>query len=332
MSLLNPNFRVEHEQENLYVPLTREPTDSELSALRNDFPEFQIHRHEFSRRVEHALSLVDVLGEKLPPHALASMPNAVDFIGDIAVVEVAPELEPYKLIIGEAVLKAYKRVRTVLAKWGAVSGTYRLRPLEVIGGERKTLAVHREFGCVFYVDLARVYFSPRLSYEHKRVASLVQPGEVVVDMFAGAGPFSILIAKMHGDVRVYAIDLNPDAVEFIRRNAFVNRVESQVKALRGDARQIVQEKLKGVADRVIMNLPETAIQYVDVACEAVKSDGGIIHYYEFSNSSEPLEAATGRLTDAVEKAGRRVEKVSLARIVRGIAPFTYHVALDVQVK
>lgn len=332
ISLLSSDFRVEREQEYLYVPLMRQPTASELGELRDTLPKFEIRTREFSRQVKQAPGLIDLLGEKLPPHVLASLPNAIDFVGDIAVVEIAPELEPYKLIIGDAVLKAYKRVKTALAKWGAVSGIYRLRPLEVIGGERKTLTIHKEFGCVFHVDLARVYFSPRLSYEHRRVASLVGPGETVVDMFAGVGPFSILIAKKHRDARVYAIDLNPDAVDFIRKNALANRVESQVKALLGDARQVVHEKLKGVADRVIMNLPETALQYVDVACEAVRSDGGIIHYYEFSNSPEPLKTVTDRFSDAVEKAGRRVERISLARIVRGIAPFTYHVVLDVQIR
>jgi len=332
MSILSSDFKVEREQEYLYVPLIHEPTASELGDLRANLPKFEISRHEFSRYVEPTPSLISLLGEKLPPHVLASLPNAIDFIGDIAVVEIAPELEPYKLTIGDAVLQAYKRVKTVLGKWGAVSGVYRLRPLEVIGGERKTATIHKEFGCVFYADLAKVYFSPRLSYEHRRVASLVGSSEKVVDMFAGVGPFSILIAKRHRDVRVCAIDLNPDAADFIRKNALANRVEGQVKALLGDARQIVRERLKGIADRVIMNLPETAIQYVDVACEAVKSDGGIIHYYEFSNPPEPREAATRRLSDAVKQAGRSVEKVSLARIVRGIAPFTYHVAVDVHIK
>jgi len=170
-----------------------------------------------------------------------------------------------------------------------------------------------------------------LSYEHRRVASLVGPGETVVDMFAGVGPFSILIAKKHKDVRVYAIDLNPDAIDYIRKNALANRVESQVKGLLGDARQVVHDRLRGIANRVIMNLPETALQYVDVACEAARSDGGIIHYYEFSNSPEPLKTATDRFSAAVEKAGRRVERVSFARIVRGIAPFTYHIVLDAQI-
>jgi tRNA (guanine37-N1)-methyltransferase len=223
-------------------------------------------------------------------------------------------------------------VRTVLAKSSAVSGVYRLRTFDIIAGKAKTETVHKEFGCVFHVDLAKAYFSPRLSYEHSRVASLVRRGETVVDMFAGVGAFSILIAKKQRDVQVYAIDVNPDACEFLKKNVAVNRAGSAVTPILGDAKEIVNSKLTGIADRVIMNLPETAIEYVDVACRTIKPEGGVIHYYEFSNSSQPIETAISRLTEAVKQSSRRVEKVLAARIVRGVAPFTYQVGIDAEIR
>ncbi|NIW14337.1 MAG: hypothetical protein GWN31_10485, partial [Candidatus Thorarchaeota archaeon] len=94
------------------------------------------------------------------------------------------ELDSYDQVIGEAILELHKNVRTVLAKAGAVSGTYRLRDYRVIAGEPHTGTVHKEYGCQYRVDLAKAYFSPRLSYEHNRVASLVEEGETTVDMFA----------------------------------------------------------------------------------------------------------------------------------------------------
>jgi len=180
--------------------------------------------------------------------------------------------------------------------------------------------------------LAKVYFSPRLSYEHSRVASLVKPGETVLDMFAGVGSFSILIARRLEDVLIYAIDLNPDAVELLKKNVLVNRVQRGVKPILGDARQVVDQKLSHVADHVIMNLPEKAIEFVDAACQAIKEEGGIIHYYEFSDAPQPLETAKRRLTEAVGQTGRLLEKITLARIVRGIAPFTYQIAMDAKIK
>jgi len=332
LALLNRELKVQRENGYLSVPLLREPLPAELKELRSNLPEMEISKREFLESQEQPKKLVDLLSDKLPPHVLASLPQALDFVGDIAVVEIPPELETHKRVIAEAILKVHKRVRTVLAKWGAVSGVYRLRQFETIGGEAKTETVHKEHGCIFHVDLVKAYFSPRLSYEHSRVASLVRQGEIVVDMFAGVGGFSILIAKKLDDVHVYAIDVNPDALEFLKKNIVVNRVVGKVELLLGDARQIIEERLGGVADRVIMNLPEKAIEYIDVACKALKPEGGIVHYYEFSNATEPLETAKNRLADALKQTNRRLEKILLARVVRGIAPFTYQVVVDAEIR
>jgi len=273
-----------------------------------------------------------MLEDKLPPHLLASLPHAIDFVGDIAILEIPPELETHKKIIGEAIMKTHKRVGTVLAKSSAIEGVYRLREFEVIAGVGKTETVHREHGCVYHVDLTKAYFSPRLSHEHDRVASLVREGETVVDMFAGVGPFSILIAKKHENVRVYAIDVNPDAVNFLRRNIVMNHVEKKVVPILGDTRQVVTESFMGIADRVIMNLPERAIEYVDVACEAIRSGGGIMHYYEFTSAPNPLETAKVRLIEAMKRTNREVKEVLLARIVRATAPFTWQVVVDAEIQ
>jgi len=332
LALLNRELRLQKENDYLYVPLMREPVAAELEEFKNILSEMEISKREFSESRKQPTKLIDSLSDKLPPHALASLPQAIDFIGDIAVVEIEPELESHKQIIGEAILRAHKRVSTVLAKSSAVSGVYRLRTFEVIGGEAKTNTVHREHSCIFHVDLAKAYFSPRLSYEHNRVASLVKQGETVFDMFAGVGSFSILIAKKHEDVHVYATDMNPDAFEFLKKNVLANRVEARVKPILGDARQIVNDRLMEIADRVIMNLPEKAIEYVDVACRAVRSEGGVIHYYEFTNTPEPLETAKSRLMEALKHTNRRLEKISLARIVRGVAPFNYQIVLDTKIR
>jgi tRNA (guanine37-N1)-methyltransferase len=316
----------------LYLPLTRALRSAEIDELKKGLLEFETCVDVFEERTERPVSFADSLAGQLPPHLLASLPRSIDFIGDIAVVEIPPELETYKSIIGKAVLTAHKKVRTVLAKWSPVTGVYRLRTFEVIGGEAKTQTVHREHGCAYFVDLAKAYFTPRLSYEHARVASLVMNGETVVDMFAGVGPFSIQIAKRRATAHVYAIDVNPDAYEFLRKNVLANRVEAKVSAVLGDARQIVNEKLSGVADRIIMNLPESAVEYIDVACNALKSTGGVVHFYQFADSPEPTEAAKARLDEAVKKTGRHMKKALHARIVRGIAPFTYQVVVDAEIK
>lgn len=332
LELLNRELKLERGDDQVQVPLVRMPHAEELKELKDCLVDMEISERQFFESVQQPATLVDLLSDRIPPFALASLPHAIDFIGDIAVVEIPPELEGYRQVIGESVLKAHKRVKTVLAKWSPVSGVYRLRTFEVIGGETKTETVHREYGCVFHVDLAKAYFSPRLSYEHARVASSVKEDETVIDMFAGVGPFSILIAKRRPEVRVYAIDVNPEAYRFLTKNVVANHVTDKVTPILGDAEQVVNESLVGAADRIIMNLPEKAIEYVDVACKALKQEGGIIHYYQFVNTPKPTETADNRFTEAIKQTNRKLHKIMQARIVRGVAPFTYQVVIDAEIK
>jgi len=332
LRLLDAGLRIQAENGYTHIPLSREPFAWELERIRNDLPNVSLCEYEFIERHDKIVKLVDLLSDKLLPQVLASLPHAVDFVGDIAVVEISPELEPHKLAIGAAILKAHKRVKTVLSKSSPVNGVYRLRTYETIGGEARTRTVHRENGCVYHVDLAKAYFSSRLSYEHLRVASLVKEKETIIDMFAGIGPFSVLTAKTHANVRVYSVDMNPDAYELLRKNALANRVMGKVTPMLGDIRQVVNERLTGVADRVIMNLPERAVEYVDVACRALKPEGGVIHYYQFVDTPEPLDTARDRFAEALSQNDRRLLGISEARIVRGIAPFKYQVVVDAEIK
>ncbi len=332
LALLNRKLKLQPENDYVHIPLMRMPLANELEELRNGLPNPQISKREFREIREPQVRLADLLSEELPPHVLASLPHAVDFIGDIAIVDIPLGLEAYKSTVGAAILKAHKRVKTVLSKGSPVRGTYRLRAYEVIGGEVKTQTVHKEHGCIYHVDLAKAYFSSRLSYEHARIATLARENETIIDMFAGVGPFSILTAKKHANASVYAIDMNPEAYEFLTKNIAANRVTGKVTPILGDARRVVNEKLSGVADRVIMNLPEKAIEYVDVACRALKPQGGIMHYYQFVDTPAPVDTAKNRFAEAVKQTNRSLHRISETRIVRGIAPFKYQVVVDAEIK
>src|SRR5207253_8226986 len=144
---------------------------------------------------------------------------------------------------------------------------------------------HKEYGCLFKVDLSKAICAPRRSTEHQRVVQLVEKGERVVDMFAGVGPFSILIAKRLGDVRVEAIDANPQAVELLQENVRANKVESKVHAHLGDARKVIQKELTQSAGRVIMNHPSASKDFIKEACDALRPSGGVIHYYTFAGEN-----------------------------------------------
>jgi tRNA (guanine37-N1)-methyltransferase len=331
LGITNRELKIYQNTEYICVPLAKQPEKTELAKLKAQMPDFKLTTYVFTKKKKQVKTLADALESSLPPHLLASLPRALDVIGDIAIIEVPSELKAHKSLIGEAILKTHKNVQTVLAKAGAVSGTYRLRSFEFIAGEHRTNTVHKEYGCQYHVDVAEAYFSPRLSHERDRIAHLVQKGGTVVDLFAGVGPFSVLIAKNNPDVKVYAVDINPRAVALLERNSRLNRVENRVIPILGDARQTVEEQLRGVADRVIMNLPEKAIEFVDVACKAVKPTGGIIHHYSFVRLPDSLENAQQRFSERVKKAGRKVDEFLLAKTIRETAPYECQVVLDAKI-
>ncbi len=256
-----------------------------------------------------------------------------DQIGDIAVLRVPDNLKARIHVVARALLQAHKNVKTVLLQVGGVAGQFRLRRLEWVMGEKKTHTVHREWGCAYRVDLETCYFSPRLSFERIRIARLVKPHETVVNMFAGVGCFSILMVKLGRARIVYSIDVNPSATQHLQKNARLNRVESQVVSIQGDAKDIIAKHLSNIADRVVMPLPEKAYEYLDYAVAALKPDGGWIHYYDFEHASkdeDPVEKVKVKVSEKLRKLGIGFT-VSFGRVVRSTGPNYYQVALDVQV-
>jgi tRNA (guanine37-N1)-methyltransferase len=331
LELIDKSFEIQRDEETLYIPLLRQPKENELALMKIEVPDYKLANQKLVHKPTTVQRFPQALQNKLPPHLSASLPQALDLVGDISIVEVPVGLEAYENLIGETILKTHRNIRTVLAKASAVSGIYRLREFRFIAGEHKTQTVYKEFGCQYRIDIAKAYFSPRLSHEHQRVASVVKTGETVVDLFAGVGPFSVLIAKENPKTKVYAVDINPEAFELLRNNIRLNRVENQVSTVLGDARKIAATKLKGLADHVIMNLPETAIEFVDASCQAIKPQNGVIHFYAFVRSPDSIEQLKLRFSKSVEKNGRRVEAFLYAKSIREVAPYKSQVVLDAKI-
>ncbi|HIE18504.1 TPA: class I SAM-dependent methyltransferase family protein [Candidatus Bathyarchaeota archaeon] len=278
-------------------------------------------------------SLKEYLAERLEAWELKLLPSSYDIVGDIAIIRLPDELKHRAEEIAKAIMQINSHVKTVLNQASPVSGDFRLRQLEWITGEKKTETIHREHGCLFKVDLEKCYFSPRLSFERSRVASQVKPSEIVVNMFAGVGCFSILIAKRSKARRVYSIDINPWAIKYAEENIRLNRVGYIVTAILGDAKNVIRERLKGAADRVLMPLPEKAYEYIDFAIESLKPHGGVIHYYDFVHAGKDENP----IRKVEEKISRKLcllkmdFEVNFGRIVRTIGPRWFQISLDIGV-
>ncbi len=331
LGLIDKSLTIIKQDDDLFIPIIKQPEKDQLTKLTEQIPTLRIATNVFKEKNKGPPNLAQVLQKKLPANLLAKLPQSFDIIGDIVIVEIPPELENYNAIIGQAILETHKNIKTVLAKAGEISGVYRIRDYNFLAGEKRTKTVHREFGCQFNVDVAKAYFSPRLSHEHERVASIVTEDEIVVDLFAGVGPFSVLIGKKKPHIKVYAADLNPEAVELLKENIKANKLSNRVVPLLANAQEIAKGELQGVADRVIMNLPETAINFVGSACSIIKPEGGIIHFYGFLRKPDSIEQIQEQIKLAVEKTGRRVEAFLYSRSIRETAPFESQIVLDIKI-
>jgi len=214
--------------------------------------------------------LRDKLSEALPFEELRKVYNSFDIIGDIAIIKIN-NIQNAE-VVAKQIMAAHRNIKTVLTPVTRITGDFRVRGLRLLAGENKTSTTHKESGCAFQVDVEKCYFSPRLSHEHSRIANLVKPGETVVNMFAGIGCFSIIIAKTQSKTAVYSIDVNPVAVGCMEKNVKINLVYNTVFPMLGDAKDIIQTQLQGVADRVLMPLPEKALEYLPCALSALKKN------------------------------------------------------------
>ncbi|NJE47358.1 class I SAM-dependent methyltransferase family protein [Thermococcus sp. GR7] len=309
LGVLAKSYSVKREGEFILFPVTG-PVEG-----------FEIVEAEFEKTKRRPHSYREVV--EVPEEVRPLLPSSFDIIGDVAIIELPKELMPYGEDIGEAILKVHKHIKAVFAKGSKVEGEYRVRELIRLAGERRTETLHRENGIRLRLDVAKVYFSPRLATERMRIFEKTQPGEIVFDMFAGVGPYSILLAKKAK--LVFACDINPWAVRYLEENRKLNKTPNVVPIL-GDVRKIAG---KIEADRVIMNLPKFADRFLREAMLSVK-DGGIVHYYGFGPEENLFSEHEAKINGIAKELGFHVEFLD-ERKVRPYAPRQFNIAIDFRV-
>ena len=273
---------------------------------------------------EYALVTHDapVRETQLMPADILGFEPTYERLGDVVLVD---EDDPERAArIAAAVMESALPVETVLNRASKVTGEFRTREWDLLAGDG-TETVHREYGCEFALDIADVYFSPRLATERHRVTEQVEAGERLVDMFAGVGPFAIPAAKRGAEI--VAVDLNPVAVDYLRENARRNDVAERVTAIEGDVRTVAAE-YEGWADRLVMNLPHSADEFLDAAVR-LASDDCLLHYYDIQHESGPYGPGERAIRAAAEEHEVTVEA---HQSVRSYAPHELNVCLDVRLR
>ncbi|WP_455644949.1 class I SAM-dependent methyltransferase [Methanosphaera sp.] len=317
---INSDYKLKSDEDNVYIPLIDNYDTTLLENIKQEYP-IIIEDYDFLEGQYKAKNFMEYLNDKIPEDAIENIRKSFDTIGDIVILEIPPELENEKKIIGEAVLKFTKR-RSVYYKKSKVQGVTRTRKLEFLAGEDNLETIHKEYGIRFKLNPSTVYFSPRLATERARVVNQVQENETVIDFFAGIGSFPISIAHVK-KAKIYSIDINPEAYKYVNENMKLNKLVGEVIPIEGDIRKVIPEL--PLADRIIMNLPGTAKEFLDIAVNHLNKNG-ILNYYEFSSDYETV------INRVKEIACPRETEVLNIRKVKSQSPGVWHIGLDIKIK
>ncbi len=218
--------------------------------------------------------------------------SSFDVIGDIVILNMPKELKKKERRIAKAFLEGIPNAKTVAAKKEHVSSVERIQKVRILCGEKRTATIHKENGFRFFLDIDKVYFSPRLNNERLRIANSVKKNEIVYDMFCGVGPYAIQLAKKCK--LVVANDINKNAVAYLKRNIGLNRIDNIVP-YNTDAKSLYKiVKKHGKADRIVMNHPTKSMEFIGTALKIAKK-GAIIHFYTFVRKDEKFRIESDKL-------------------------------------
>jgi len=302
----------EHDGGRIEVPVIAVPESVAGEVVEQDAPELRV------------AGLDDLLRERGFSEAeIAGAPSSWATIGDVVLVRFGDY--PHREAVAEALLDL-QDAGTVLDR-GGIDGEHREPDVEVVAGSGETETVHTEHGCRYRVDPTETYFSERLGHERERVIGKIQPDEQVHIWFAGVGPYAILAATETEAKHIHAIEKNPAGCRFLEDNVELNKVDGIVRPFCGDVRGIVPELPR--PDRIVMPLPKSADQFLELALERI-APGGVIHYYRFSEDETRWEQPEQEVAAGAEVIGRSYS-IEERTVCGHYAPYIHRVCLDVRV-
>ncbi len=297
-----------------------------LFPVRDAIPGFDYEEHHDVNRRVMPRTLKEALLGIIPDEQIDDIVGGYDIVGTIALIEVPLALAQYEEQIAAAVLESHPSVLTVLAKEGVHGGEYRTQAYRCVAGidTRETRVI--ESGCAFLVDVEEVYYSVRLSTERLRIATLMRPGERVLILGAGAGPYTVVFSKKSIAGRVVGIEKNPAghkyALENIKRNRCTNAV-----AYEGDGQDLSWlAPLELPFDRVVIPIPASPKPF-ELAALAVLSPKAVMHTYCFAAEHE-LPIIERELHERFAAAGWRAHLLKAVK-AGNHKPRIYRYCLDI---
>ena len=267
LGILVKNKRVFKENGKIIFPVLEKPNLN-----------YQVVEREFDDCSKQK-SYKDIVN--IPENMKLNLPSSYDIVGDIIVIsDMEKSLLEYEKDIANSLLKVHKNVKVVCKKKEHFSGEFRTQKLQVIAGKKRTETIHKENNAFFKIDLDKVYFSPRLSRERKRIIDMVLKEEIILVMFSGCGIYPIVISKNTHAKTIYSVEKNPLAHDYALINKAINKSTNTI-FFKGDVREIVPN-IKETFDRIIMPLPKSADVFLEQILPVLK-ERTYLHLYTFSH-------------------------------------------------
>ena len=131
---------------------------------------------------------------------------------------------------------------------------------------------------IYTLDLLKLMFSKGNISEKIRVSKFDCDGEIVVDLFAGIGYFSLQYLKHTKLKKILMCEVNPEAVKYLRRNLNLNKIDpDRYEILFGDNQVTIPKLCESrivAADRVNLGLIPSSLDALQLVLTVINKTSG----------------------------------------------------------
>jgi tRNA wybutosine-synthesizing protein 2 len=265
------------------------------------------------------------LSNYLPKESINILPEKWEKIGNVLIIKLDKRLSSFKEIVSKKYCEILQ-CKTVLQDVGGISGTFRKPNVKLLYGSENTETIHVENKIKYKLDPRKIMFSSGNMDERIRISKIPNKNEIIVDMFAGIGYFTLPIAVYSKPKKIFSCEINPDAYKYLCDNIVLNNVTSIVQPLLGDNKKIAPVN---VADRVVMGYITDTYRYLPTAINCLKNKNGIIHYHDVF----PNELIPEKPIEIIKKIATKCEvkfDILNYRSIKSYAPGINHFVFDLE--